>query len=160
MQDIELSDHIYQRLLLHAESFNDTPESVIERLLDAVEKTPNLQTEKLKRASRPADGDLLPESEYWLPILEILEEHGGKAKGRDVISTLEGRIGSRLTERDRDVLKMGEVRWMNRARFARLRMKELGLVSDESPRGVWEITERGREYLRAEQSPPLDRGAR
>ncbi|HET7510243.1 MAG TPA: winged helix-turn-helix domain-containing protein [Solirubrobacterales bacterium] len=160
MRDIELSDYLYRRLLLHAESFSDTPESVIARLLDVVETTPNIQTEKLKRASRPADGDLLPESEYWVPILEILEEHKGRARGRDVIAILEGLIGPRLTERDRDVLEMGEVRWKNRARFARLRMKELGLVSSESQRGIWEITEKGREYLRAEQSRTLDREPR
>ena len=152
MEQVELSDHIYRRLLLFAESFSDTPESVIERLLDAVEKAPAVQTAKPKKPSRPADGELLPESEYWLPILEILADRKGRAKGRDVIAALEDRIGSRLTARDRDVLGMGEVRWKNRARFARLRMKELGLVSSESPRGIWEITEEGRRYLN--ERPP------
>lgn len=64
-----------------------------------------------------------------------------------MISALETRLADKLTERDRDKLEMGEVRWMNRARFARLRMKELGLISNESPRGIWEITEKGREYM-------------
>jgi hypothetical protein len=152
MQPIELSDHTYRRLLQHVESFGDTPESVIERLLDTAENPPSGQTDKPKTASRPADGDLLPESQYWLPILQILVEHDGKAKGRDVIAALENRLGSRFTARDRDRLGMGEVRWKNRARFARLRMKELGLVSSDSQRGVWEITEEGRRYLN--QRPP------
>lgn len=37
--------------------------------------------------------------------------------------------------------------WRNRARFARLRMKERDPLSDASHRGVWEITPLGREYL-------------
>jgi Mrr restriction endonuclease-like protein len=152
MEQIALSDFTYRRLLLFVESFSDTPESVIERLLDAAERTPELQTAKPKKLSRPADGELLPESDYWLPILEILAERHGRAKGRDVIAALEDRIGSRFTARDRDVLGMGEVRWKNRARFARLRMKELGLVSSKSPRGIWEITEEGRRYLN--ERPP------
>ncbi len=152
MEQIELSDYTYRRLLLFAESFSDTPESVIERLLDTAERDSNSQTAKPKKPSRPADGELLPESDYWLPILEILAEREGRAKGRDVIAALEDRIGSRFTARDRDVLGMGEVRWKNRARFARLRMKELGLVSSESPRGIWEITEEGRRYLN--ERPP------
>lgn len=73
-----------------------------------------------------------------------------------MISALEGRLGDRLTKRDRDKLAMGEVRWMNRARFARLRMKELGLISSESRRGVWEITDKGREYM---ANPPEPGGA-
>src|SRR4051812_41831521 len=40
----------------------------------------------------------------------------------------------------------GEVRWRNRTRFARLRMKERGLLSDMSPRGIWEMTDAGRGY--------------
>jgi restriction endonuclease Mrr len=52
-----------------------------------------------------------------------------------------------LTPRDFEPLKSGEIRWRNRARFARLRMKELGLLSDSSHRGIWEITESGRQYL-------------
>jgi hypothetical protein len=54
--------------------------------------------------------------------------------------------------RDYEVLDMGEVRWQNRARFARLRMKEQGLISSDSPRGIWEITAEGRRHL--DQRPP------
>lgn len=40
-----------------------------------------------------------------------------------------------------------EVRWEMRVHFARLRMKERGLIADDSPRGTWEISDAGREYL-------------
>jgi len=56
-----------------------------------------------------------------------------------------------FNSRDLEVLKNGEIRWRNRARFARLRMKERGLLSNESPRGVWEISDIGRAYLKLNQ---------
>lgn len=149
MFSIDLSPETYRRLLQHIESFEDTPEHVVRRLLDAVEDGGATSSHELKSNNEllKEEGALLPESEYWIPILEILAAKGGAMRGRDVIDALEARLGRQLTARDHDVLEMGEVRWRNRARFARLRMKEQGLISDESPRGIWEITEEGRRFL-------------
>lgn len=57
----------------------------------------------------------------------------------------------RLRPADYEVLRMGEVRWRNRARFARLRMKERGLLNDKSARGIWELTDAGRRFLDEEE---------
>lgn len=151
---IELSERTYRRLLKQAESFEDTPETVLERLLAHAEGDEVTEERRLESSRRllKEEGGLLPESEYWLPILQILVEAGGEARSRDVIATLGDRLRSHLMPRDYEVLEMGEVRWQNRARFARLRMKELGLVSSDSPRGIWEITEEGRRYLN--ERPP------
>jgi hypothetical protein len=154
MPQIDISDRTNDRLLSHIQSFDDTAETVIERLLDRMEGDTGKgnASRKSKPAILPASkAELLPEGEYWLPILEILDEAGGRARGKDVIETLGGRLGSRLADSDHDVLEMGEVRWMNRARFARLRMKERGLISSESPRGIWEITPEGVDYLARER---------
>ena len=106
----------------------------------------------LRQNQAPAPpGSLLPVGAYWLPILAILDEAGGSAAANDVIDALEARMGDELKDRDRETLRNGEVRWRNRARFARLRMKERGLLSKTSPRGVWEVTERGAAYLRLNQ---------
>lgn len=160
MPKVEVSDRTNKRLLELVESFEDTANLVIERLLDHYDVTASPNKLKSKDPP-PKEGELLPESEYWLPILEILEEEEGRAKGSDVIDVLEGKIGHLLRARDRDILRMGEVRWRNRARFARLRMKELGLISGESPRGIWEITEKGYGFLAAERhQPPTGRVVR
>jgi len=145
---IEISEQTNARLLPYVKQLGEAADSVINRVLDEAErKGGDVTLPKLKKASRPSNGELLPESEYWLPILDLLREAGGRAKGRDVINALEDRLRPRFGRADEDVLEMGEVRWRNRARFARLRMKELGLVSAESPRGVWEITEKGERFL-------------
>jgi len=148
---IEISPRTNERLFELAQSFEDTAEAVIERLLDEAEH-PSKRSGEEAPPNPPVEGELLPEGDYWLPILEILAERGGASRGRDVIEALGERLRSNLLPRDYEVLRMGEVRWRNRARFARLRMKEQGLISDESPRGIWEITEEGRRYLN--QRPP------
>jgi len=148
---IEISEETNERLLEYVRQLGEPADVVLNRVLDVAERQSGDGLRlKLKKA-RPADGELLPESDYWVPILEILAEAKGRAKGREVIDALEERLGSRFGPADHDVLAMGEVRWRNRARFARLRMKELGLVSSQSPRGIWEITEKGRDFLRAER---------
>jgi Mrr restriction endonuclease-like protein len=155
---IEVTDETYSRLLQRSESFADTADNVIVRLLDATASEPDNSMHSVQRRSvrnkvrqatpRAVPGSILPEREYWVPILEILTEAGGVAPARDVIDALGDRMRSMLKQRDYEMLSMGDVRWRNRARFARLRMTEQGLLSAESPRGIWELTELGRKHLR------------
>jgi hypothetical protein len=146
----DVSPKTYERLLRRAISFEDDPEAVINRLLDQGEApklkggTPPEPGRRTRSATKKA---LLPEGEYWLPILEFLDRAGGSAQSSDVIEFVEHRLRPRLTESDWELLSTGEYRWQNRARFARLRMKELGLISDQSPRGIWEMTSVGHVYL-------------
>lgn len=89
-----------------------------------------------------------PQEAFVVPILTVLEETGGSAPMSTVVERLGAMMSSRLNEHDRSSLKSGTIRWHNTAQWARQEMKERGLLADDSPRGVWEITERGREYLR------------
>ena len=144
MATIEISDQLYRGLLERATSFNDTPEDVIQRLLEeAIQEPPPPKT------LRATPGSILPEREYWQPILSILVEAGGSGAANDVINALWERMKGAFKPLDLERLDMGEVRWRNRARFARLRMTQLGLLDASSPRGIWEITEEGRAYLAA-----------
>jgi len=147
MPNIFLSDSTYKRLRGIAVPFEDQPEDVIVRLLDQAEEGDLEANRPPPRLSRAAPGSLLPLSAYWGPILRVLEEAGGAAASNDVLDALEERMGDMLTEKDRERLRSGSIRWRNRARFARLRMKEQGLLSETSQRGVWEITEEGRNHL-------------
>jgi len=152
MPEIKLSSSIYQRLLRRSLSFDDTAEDVISRLLDQAEVGTSSNRKDsdvlVRNEASPPPGSILSVGEYWLPILSIIADAGGSAPANDVIDALEERMGGALKDRDRETLRNGEVRWRNRARFARLRMKERGLLSNASPRGVWEITEAGHAYLK------------
>jgi hypothetical protein len=158
MRNIAISDPLYHRLLRRATSFEDSPEDVIARLLEESGDdgiAGDRDHQPIGRPSRAAPGSVLPVHGYWIPILRVLVEAGGSAPSTDVIEALEAHMQGALTPRDFEPLKSGEIRWRNRARFARLRMKERGLLSDASHRGVWEITGLGREYLaRADEEPP------
>jgi hypothetical protein len=152
MPNILLSQLAYQRLLRQALSFDDSPEDVILRLLDQTgDAEAPVRDPVREQSSRAAPGSVLPVRGYWLPILELLDEAGGSAPSNDIIEALEERMENLLTSRDFEHLKSGEIRWRNRARFARLRMKERGLLSDTSHRGVWEITDGGRRFLNEER---------
>jgi hypothetical protein len=151
MPKIDISDLLNRRLLRRATSFEDTAEDVINRLLEEVGDSSEITVrdpQPAGPAGRAAPGSVLPVEGYWIPILHVLSEAGGSAPSIDVIEALETRMRDVLTQRDFEPLKSGEIRWRNRARFARLRMKERGLLSETSHRGVWEITELGREYLK------------
>jgi hypothetical protein len=150
MPNVAVSAPLYQRLLKRATSFEDSPEDVIARLLEETgedDAASNLGGEGTRPPSRATPGSVLPVHGYWVPILRVLDEAGGSAPSTDVIEALGTRMQDVLTKRDFEPLKSGEIRWRNRARFARLRMKERGLLSDTSHRGIWEITEAGRKHL-------------
>jgi hypothetical protein len=159
MPDISLTPPTYKRLLQRVTSFDDQPEDVIVRLLDEAEgggAPADPVPDSLKAPSRAAPGSVLPIRAYWVPILQVLVEKEGAAHSNDVIDALETRMAEMFTERDRQPLQSGAIRWRSRARFARLRMKEAGLLSDSSHRGVWEITPQGRAFLALEEKTRSD----
>lgn len=105
---------------------------------------------KRSTASRAPAGSLLPELQYELPLLEALLELGGSAPTSEVVDRLGKELDDKLTEGDRETLSSGEVRWKNRVQFVRLGLIKGGHMMKDSPRGVWEITDAGRQRVAAE----------
>lgn len=151
MKSIELSESTYRLLLQQATSFEDRPEDVILRLLNSSAKFIPASKSEVKTGGRAAPGSILPVESYWIPLLQVLQEAGGEAPSTEAIDALEEKMKDVLGDRDRGRLESGEIRWRNRVRFARLRMKERGLISDTSRRGIWAITDLGREYLASQE---------
>jgi Mrr N-terminal domain len=111
--------------------------------------TPTARRPRGKRSTRPraAAGTLLPEGEYYRPILEILLENGGRLPKQAVIDELGRRLHDRFTDADQDTLESGGIRWQSRAQFARLRLAERQFIDKTAPRGTWAITEEGERAL-------------
>jgi restriction system protein len=101
-----------------------------------------------RKRTRAPKGTLLSEEEYELPLLQILDARGGSAQTGDVLSELEAILDGKLTTADRERLASGGVRWRQRAQFVRLRLVEAGDMVSDSPRGVWEISDQGRDRVR------------
>ena len=138
---------VVEELKKHAEPFVDTdPNAVVRRLLEQVAPS-GRRTRRARDHKRAPVGSLLPEMAYELPILEVLVEEGGTAHAHTVIDRVGEKLEKRLTDRDKQLLPSGGIRWQKRVQFARLRLAERGLLRRDSGRGIWAITDTGRRHL-------------
>lgn len=165
---VELDEDIYEYLKSQAEPFTDTPNTVLRRLLqldDASEadtqqpgsngRAPRREpgsrakkrgsTRKSSGRTRAPSGTLLPEQRYELPLLRALIEAGGEAPYREVLESVGRALSDEFMPADHETLSSGSVRWHSRLQFVRLRLVERGEMDREAPRGVWRITEAGRQ---------------
>ncbi|RKU36680.1 hypothetical protein C6495_03085 [Candidatus Poribacteria bacterium] len=93
----------------------------------------------------------LPQSRYELPILMALEELGGSAATHEVLRRVRQLMVDELREIDISRRSGRQVYMENRAHAMRSKLVRKGLMKDDSPHGIWEITDAGREYLRNNQ---------
>lgn len=86
---------------------------------------------------------------YELPVLESLER--GLQPKQDLIASVFERVGDRLLPGDLRLMKNGEPVWSFRTSWVLSMLKQAGHASNPS-RGVWEITESGRERLERDRT--------
>ena len=150
MRSIEVDDAVWERLKEEAEPLVDDENSVLRRLLGLDGGSPVVGRPGKRRPSgrrRAPHGSLMHRDAFELPILQELAARGGSAPGREITEAVGDRLADQLTERDYETLNSGRVRWVTRIQFTRLRIKERGLLRDDSPRGVWALTEAGRQAV-------------
>lgn len=159
MPTIRIEDDVMNGLKKLAEPFVDTPSTVIRRLLEDKgilsknQTSPSAQSEPLLRPSRAS---LTPQSTYEDFLLTTLEEKfGGRADKRDVTHEVVDRMTKRgfISSADLEIVATGETKAENTIAWGRNALKERGLISRISPRGVWELTEEGRAAARAVRLP-------
>jgi hypothetical protein len=156
MPEIEVDEEIFHLLEEHAKPFTDSPNTVLRRLLGLKAGKGQPREKRSAPSNRASPGSILPESEYEVPILEQLVARGGRAHATEITNAVGTQLADRLTDLDRQPLDSGEVRWRNRVQFTRLRLKDRGLLSANSPRGIWEITPAGEQFLvEAKKDRPL-----
>jgi restriction system protein len=117
-----------------------------------MESASNDTAEKARTSSgRLQRGLRTPEAAYYQSILRALDGLGGRAKMNDILDRVEQLMHEKLATVDYQPLNSDpEVpRWRNAAQWARNAMVKEGLLKDDSPRGVWEISEAGRHALAA-----------
>lgn len=91
----------------------------------------------------------LGRSDLYLPVLRALEILGGAAPLETVLAQVEKLLQGQLTQSDYSSTPSYPItpRWHVCAQRARKALVEMGLLSGESQRGVWGITDAGRRYL-------------
>ncbi len=122
----------------------------------AVPKAAQARRPKRSRraAARLARGLRTPEAQFRAPILQALVAAGGSAPLGEVLDAIGKQMKLQLTDYDLQPVPSDPtiVRWRNTAQWTRSAMVGEGLLSSESPRGIWEITPAGRSYLASAQS--------
>ncbi len=125
---------------------------IINRLLYILEQKKKKERENIKILEekiyeRAFQGEITSQSAYVIPILETLYELGGKGEVKEILSIMEMKMKEILKEKDYEVNKSGEIRWINNARWCRLKLVQDGLLRKNSPKGVWELSEEGYKYI-------------
>lgn len=125
-----------------------------EDLAAAAEREEDEETRAARRnLGKLRKGLRTPEAAYYHPILMVLERMGGSGKVADVLEKVKQIMKPVLKDVDYEPLASGpdNPRWRNTAQWARNSMIKEGLLKADSPRGVWEIADKGRAMLKEQQ---------
>ena len=95
---------------------------------------------------KPSDTPL-PRTHYALPILKALSQLGGFAATSEVLRTVRQLMENELKPIDLSQRPAGHLYWENRIHDMRRELINQGLMLANSSRGIWEISDTGREYL-------------
>lgn len=89
----------------------------------------------------------LPRTRYALPILKALNQLGGSAATSEVLKVVRQLMKNQLKPIDLSSRPAGHLYWENRIHDMRRELINRGLMKNNSPRGIWEISGAGREAL-------------
>lgn len=146
MPVVRISDEVFRELQRRAQPLVDDIDSVLRRILGIATGQTAVTT---RRSRSQATGDLTPQKVFDRPILETLVEMGGRASGKRVTETVGSKMRSLLRPGDNERNRDGVIKWVKAVQFRRLKMVHEGLIAGNSPRGIWEITDKGRQWLAA-----------
>ncbi len=105
-------------------------------------------TPETDEGTRLARGLATPQQAYRVPILKALIELGGEADLNLVLERVYAAMKDELNSHDLDTYADGKtVRWRNSAQWARNQLREEGLIRDDTPRGTWAISDKGRAWV-------------
>ncbi|MBL9115464.1 MAG: winged helix-turn-helix domain-containing protein [Verrucomicrobiaceae bacterium] len=99
--------------------------------------------------------DITSHFAFCQPLLEVLVAMGGKAKTKEAIDRLGQKMKGKLKPKDYETHKSKghQIRWRNSAQWARNWMvNHEGLMKKGEP-GVWEVSDKGRAWLRSLSKP-------
>ena len=101
-------------------------------------------------------GEITPHTAYCRPILEVLVELGGSGKTKAVLDRVGEEMKGALKPVDYEPHKSDgkSIRWRNSAQWARNRMVNEDGRMKKSTNGIWEISEKGRKWLRSQDAKP------
>jgi hypothetical protein len=151
---VRISEQTWERMQQYAKPLVDTPDSVINAALDALDaasgeiKKPKNILAAITEQSRQQKGELTPQRDFRRPLLNILLQLGGKASTTDIRNSLQKRLVKSFKAGDLEQVSSGEIRWWNAVCWERADLIRENLFREDSPRGIWELTEQGKKEAR------------
>lgn len=86
-------------------------------------------------------------TQLTLPLLELMDESGGKARSCDLYQDLGHKLGLSTKEMSERDPKWNANIYHRHVRWAQQTLKEKGLINKTTEYSIWKLTERGKEYL-------------
>jgi hypothetical protein len=166
MPVIRITDATWDRLKRWAIPLEDSPEDAVRKVLDAAEEhlkcsqttgisnSPKKKIRIIQNKKLPR-GQKTPQQAYRYPIMEALYELGSSASVSDVLRLVEEKMKTLLVEVDYQKIATGDIRWRNTAMWERHELIKDGLLKADSPRGVWELSDRGVEAYMNERKEEI-----
>lgn len=95
---------------------------------------------KAKSYRRPSNGSSTSREVIRREITRALELLGGAASAAEVRAEIERNIGHKLLPGDKISLYDGSLSWHEKCKKERARMITDGILKNDSPKGIWELT--------------------
>ncbi|MEN6444897.1 MAG: winged helix-turn-helix domain-containing protein [Candidatus Cloacimonas sp.] len=86
-------------------------------------------------------GRLTPKNTLIKAIVQVLEEMGNSGYIREIHNKLEDVLANVLNSEDYEIDSSGQVTWHHQVDWVRLDMVKKGILKNDSPRGIWELSE-------------------
>jgi hypothetical protein len=142
MPVIRVSDEVMAILKEFAIPLQDTPDSVLKRILREYLRLKQGTNDELSPTSSvPKHMTSLGKSKqrYAQWIMASLQAHGGRASAQELMATIEKLFGHEFIGEEREALKSGQPRWRKKVYATRGDMVRHGFLK-KTRYGIWEIT--------------------
>ncbi len=144
MPVVRISEELFREIQKYAEPLVDNFESALWKVLEIPKAKQPITRERTTPIVR---GDVTPQKMFWTPVLKSLVEQGGEAPAGKVVEQVEIKMKNQLKRGDYEPNRDGFFKWKKGVHFQRLAMVHEGLLANNTPRGIWRITEQGRRWL-------------
>ena len=145
----------------HLEKFAE----IVDKLVDewnSIAKQHDIEPEPVKAIvgkgyfGKARKGTITSHKDFYVPLLQALVDLGGKGKTQQVVDRVGKLMAGKLKPKDFETLSSSSetIRWRNKVMWTRNTLvNELGYMKNDSPFGIWEISEKGRTWLKSQLHP-------
>src|SRR6266700_857527 len=153
-----ISDGNWKRIQQWAVALEDNFNDALAKVLDAAEahressvSEPPISTRQAPTTTHHELADrVLSRAGTWRrryeeAILTALFVAGGESTADKIVSGVFKKLGANLRESDHRIEPSGQQQWVHRVHANRFHLVELGMLKNDSPHGLWQLTDAGRQ---------------